>query len=49
MYSYYTDLFEIELIICIKMDSALNNEQRLICHKKTTNQPTKANIGVASR
>ena len=22
-----------ELIICIKMDLALNNEQRLICHK----------------
>ena len=26
-------LFEIELIICIKMDLALNNLQRLICHK----------------
>ena len=33
-------MFEIELIICIKMDLALNNLQRLICHQtKTTNQP----------
>ena len=28
-----TELFEIELHICIKMDLALNNPQRLICHK----------------
>ena len=35
-------MFEIELIICIKMDLALNNLQRLICHKtQTTNQPEK--------
>ena len=35
------ELFEIELIICIKMDLALNNLQRLICHKtQTSNQPT---------
>ena len=27
------ELFEMELIICIKMDLALNNLQRLICHK----------------
>ena len=27
------DLFEIELIICIKMDLALNYWQMLICHK----------------
>ena len=34
-------MFEIEQIICIKMDLALNNLQRLICHKtQTTNQPT---------
>ena len=34
-----TELFEIELIIFIKMDLALNNLQRLICHKtQTTNQ-----------
>ena len=33
MYSCQTKLFEIELIICIKMDLALNNLQRLICHK----------------
>ena len=26
-------IYEIELIICIKMDLALNNLQRLICHK----------------
>ena len=32
---------EIELTICIKMDLALNNLQRLICHKtQPTNQPT---------
>ena len=28
-----TELFEIELIICIKIDFALNNLQWLICHK----------------
>ena len=33
--------FEIELIICIKMDLALNSLQRLICH---TNQPTYLSI-----
>ena len=34
-----TKLFEIELIIYIKMDFALNNLQRLICHKtQPTNQ-----------
>ena len=34
-------MFEIELIICIKMDLALNNLQRLICYKtQPTNQPT---------
>ena len=38
MYSCYTELFEIELIICIKMDLALDNLQRLIYLK--TNQPT---------
>ena len=31
-------MFEIELFICIKMDLALNNLKRLICHK---NQPNK--------
>ena len=34
---------EMELIICIKMDLALNNLQRLICHKTLTNKQT--NIG----
>ena len=35
-----TKLFEIELIICINMDLALNNLQRLICHKTQTNKQT---------
>ena len=35
-----TEFFEIELIIYIKMDLALNNLQRLICHKT---KPTKLN------
>ena len=34
-------MFKIELLICLKMDLALNNLQRLICHKiQPTNQPT---------
>ena len=32
-------MFEIELIICIKIDLALNNLQRLICHKTQTTKP----------
>ena len=37
----WTELFEIELVICIKMDLALNNLQRLICRKtQPTNQQT---------
>ena len=32
-YFYAYELLEIELFICIKMDLALNNLQRLICHK----------------
>ena len=40
------ELFEIELIIYIKMDLTLNNLQRLICHKI---QPTKPkNIQIIS-
>ena len=40
----HAELFEIELIICIKIDLALNNLQRLICHKiQPTNQPTNQN------
>ena len=37
-----TELFVIEQIICIKVDLALNNQQRLICHKtrKPINQST---------
>ena len=35
-----TELFEIELIICLKMDLALNNSQRLICHETQKNQST---------
>ena len=34
------NFLKIELTICIKMDLALNNLQRLICHKNSTNQPT---------
>ena len=41
MHSYKIELFEIEVIICLKMDLALNNRQRLICHKI---QPTNQNI-----
>ena len=33
LYSCETELIEIELIISIKMDLALNNLQRLTCHK----------------
>ena len=37
-----TELFEIELIIYTKMDLALNNLQKFICHKKQQiNQPQK--------
>ena len=32
-------MFEIELIIYIKMDLALNNLQRLICHKTQQTKP----------
>ena len=40
MYSCKTELFEIELIICIKMDLVLHNLQMLICNKnQPTNQP----------
>ena len=31
-------LFEIKLFICIKMDLALSNLQRLICHKTETDK-----------
>ena len=34
------ELFELELIICIKIDVALNNLKRLICHKTQPNKPT---------
>ena len=39
----HTELFELELIIYIKMDLALNKLQRLICHKT---QPTNHDIKV---
>ena len=39
-----TELFEIELTFCIKIDMALNNQQRLICHKT---QPTNIFLGRA--
>ena len=39
MYVREAELFEIEQFICIKMDLALNNLQRLVCHKiQPTNQ-----------
>ena len=45
LYLCLTELFEIELIIYIKMDLALNNLQRLICHKtQQTKQPTNENF-----
>ena len=31
-------LFEIEMFICTKIDLALDNLQRLICHKTQTNK-----------
>ena len=37
-YLYSTELFEIELFICIKMDLAINNLQWFICHKTKPNQ-----------
>ena len=37
LYLYKTELFELELLFCIKMDLVLNNLQRLICHKTQTN------------
>ena len=47
MYSRWTELFEIELIIYIKMDLALNNLQRLICQNtQPTNQPMPSLIGI---
>ena len=39
MYSCLTELFEIELTICIKIDWALNNLQKLIFHKIQTTNP----------
>ena len=39
--SCLTELFEKELFICIKIDLALNNLQRLICQKSQTLKQTK--------
>ena len=36
VYLHLNELFEIRLIICIKIDLALNNLQMLICHKTQT-------------
>ena len=41
-------MFEIELIICIKMDLALNNLQRLICHKIQPIKPPFNNVQKSS-
>ena len=35
-----TELFEIEMVICIKMDFPLNNLKRFIYLKKNNNQQT---------
>ena len=41
----HAELFEIELIICLKMDLALNYPEWLICHKiQTTNLPLRSSI-----
>ena len=40
VFDSWTELFEVELITCIKIDLALNNLQKLICYKIPTNQPT---------
>ena len=42
-------MFEIELFICIKMDLALNNLQRLICHKTQTNKHVHYLLGVGEK
>ena len=38
VYLCWTKLFKMEQFICIKMDLALNNQLRLICHKPQTNK-----------
>ena len=38
LYLSETELFEIELFICIKMDLAIDDQQRLICLKEQTNK-----------
>ena len=43
MYLCSTELFSIEQIIYIKMDLALNNLQRLICHKTQQTKPNPQN------
>ena len=45
LYTCKTEMFEIEQIIYNKMDLALNNLQRLLCHKtQPTNQPTNQHL-----
>ena len=43
-----TELFEIELFICIKMDLALNKLQGLIWHKTQTNKQIYVLVAVFS-
>ena len=47
----YTELLSIEQIIYIKMDLALNNLQRLICHKTHQTKPnqTEASFSIFSK
>ena len=40
-------MFEIELTSCIKMDLALNNLQRLICHKTQPTIKKNSETGIA--
>ena len=35
------NFLKIELFICIKIDLALNNQQRLVCHETQTNKQKK--------
>ena len=38
IFNYGITIDEIELFICIKMDLALNNQQRLICYETQNNK-----------
>ena len=44
VYLYETELFEIELFICLRMDLALNKLQSLIYYKTQTNKQTNKDL-----